>query len=628
MCGISGVLSLTDRPAPLESIRAMNEVQRHRGPDGEGEFRRNEVALGHTRLSVIDVEGGHQPLTNERGDIWLTFNGEVYNYRELREQLIGLGHQFRTESDSEVIVHAYEQWGDACVERFRGMFAFAIADFQRRRVFLARDQLGIKPLFYRADRDRICFASELNALIASEEQVPEIDPQAIDFFLRYRYIPAPRTIYSSILRLPPGHTWSCDFDGRVSGPHGYWKLRMAPSDLDLEDWQDRFAQVIRESVTAHLVADVPFGAFLSGGIDSTLIVANMVEQLGTGIKAFSIGFENQDYSELEYARQAAQALGVELHTEIVQPDVVGIFDQLFRKYGEPFADTSAVPTWYVSRLAREHVTMTLSGDGADEAFAGYGRYDRWMNDGWGRDLRRVFKHPKHLCRRISDQIRGAALNRRDRWESEYVGVFRRADRHSLWRDEYRGVVDVPSSAFTDADREAADWGKLEYAQYLDIKTYLPGDILTKVDIASMSHGLEVRTPFTDVRVMEFAATVPRQLRRRRNGRGATVMKVLPKHFLAKRFPEKFIHRPKRGFAIPESDWLRRGQRVRDCFDDVVADPNSRIRELFCSQQIDRLINGFDQDRRNPTGMWLLMILGFWLEHHHGAQQQTPVALVS
>jgi asparagine synthase (glutamine-hydrolysing) len=621
MCGIAGIVDFSGRTPALETIRAMIDQQRHRGPDGEGILRRDAVALGHRRLSIIDVAGGAQPLSNETQDIWLTFNGEIYNFRELRSTLEASGHTFRCQSDSEVIVHAYEQWGDDCVRHLRGMFAFAIADFRRRRLLLARDHFGIKPLFFRLLRDSVAFASELAPLVDNTAGTPNLNCQALDYYLRYRYIPAPHTIYDEVVRLPPAHTWSCTFAGDARPPREYYRLRMCPDEsLDDEAVAEQFAEVLDESVAAHLVSDVPFGAFLSGGVDSTLIVAAMAQRLGGRVQAFSIGFDENDYSELHYARQAAQQLGVELHSEIVTPDVVTILQELFAHYGEPFADTSAIPTWCVARLARRHVPMVLSGDGADEAFAGYTRYDAWVRDTLPRNLARFTRQPRRAMGRAAGLLLGQRDDRLRRWQRDFIGIFRDEERQSLWHDDLRAVTRAPNLAFHQADREARGLRDLQYAQYLDLKTYLPGDILSKVDVAAMCHGLEARTPFADLRVMEFAARLPERWRRQTIG-GRASLKVLPKHHLARQFPAAFVHRRKQGFAIPEAAWLRRGTPVRACFDDVVASAHAAIRQYFQPAEIERRIRQFDETGRQPTNLWLLLILGLWLEHRRGASVQ-------
>jgi asparagine synthase (glutamine-hydrolysing) len=614
MCGIAGIVDFSGQTPAQGQIAHITDQQRHRGPDGQGIMRRAGVALGHRRLSIIDVAGGQQPLSNETGDVWLTFNGEIYNFASLRRELIAQGHEFRSRSDSEVIVHAYEQWGQDCVTHLRGMFAFAIADFRHRTLFLARDPFGIKPLFYRVEPGYVAFASELTPLLSTEPAVPSINLQAIDYFLRYRYIPAPHTGYEGILRLPPAHVWSCDFDGHVNLPREYWRPEIEPNEsVGDGDWLPRFADVLEESVAAHLVSDVPLGAFLSGGIDSTLIVAAMARQLQQPVQAFSIGFDDAAYSELKHARQAAQTLGVQLHTEIVRPDVVAILDELCGRYGEPFADTSAVPTWCVSRLARQHVTMVLSGDGADEAFAGYPRYDALVRENLRRDVFDLTKHPKRAFRHIAARLSGTWPDRLHRWQQRHVGVFDDAARRLLWRPEFQRVVDVPCSAFTSADRRGRSLPTVRYAQFLDLKTYLPGDILTKVDIASMCHGLEVRTPFTDLRVMEFAASLPDRWRRAPAALRPATLKPLLKQSLMTRFPAEFVHRRKQGFAIPEAAWLQPGTPLRSRLDDLFGSSDCPLDSLYSPARTRQLRREFDQQGRHATSLWLLLILGMWMK---------------
>ncbi len=615
MCGIAGIVG---QGSPEERVAAVADMTRrlaHRGPDGEGLHNADCVSLGHRRLAIIDPQSGKQPLCNEDGSVWLTYNGEIYNYKELRAELIAHGHTFRTNSDSEVIVHAWEQWGADCVRRFRGMFAFAIVDQKARRLLLARDQLGIKPLFYRQQGECISFASELAALLATSESTPAVDVQAIEFFLRYRYIPAPDTGYESIRKLPPATYQVYDFSGTLLSEEEYWKLEFQPdTSRSADQIAEQFEETLMESVKAHLVADVPFGAFLSGGVDSTLVVMCMARLMDQKVRAYTIDFDEETYSERKYATQAADRLGIELHHEVVRPDVVGTLERLFSNYGEPFADTSAVPTWWVCELARRDVPMVLSGDGADEAFAGYGRYGRWLDDSFQNDAANLLKYPKRMFGRIAESIgNGFSMSRSHRWENRFVGMFDRNTRQQLWASDRRELTDVPCPAFAKAAREATAADKLTFAQYTDIKTYLPGDILTKVDIASMQQGLEVRTPFTDVRVMEFAATLPSaqridRLDAKRN------LKAVPKRMLRAKFPAKFVDRPKQGFAIPESGWMQKGNPVRSCFDDLVASAGCPLFEFFDRSAIHALRDDFDARGKGATELWTVFALGLWMNN--------------
>ncbi len=380
MCGIVGLLRFDAQTADYDTVAPLIKALVHRGPDDEGLIVRGPAILGHTRLSIIDLEGGRQPLANEDETVWITYNGEIYNYRELREYLEAKGHIFRTKSDTEVIVHAYEQWGDSCVEYFRGMFAFAILDLRVRRFFLGRDHFGIKPLYYLRTNTFFAFASEIQVLRLLPDVDWTLDLGAIDEYLRLRYIPAPKTIYCNVQKMLPAYRLSVTFDGKCSPPEEYWQLEFRPNfRRSQEDTLEELDEVVRDSVRAHLVADVPFGAFLSGGVNSSTIVAYMAEILGRPIATFSIGFDETGFDELPYARQAANIWHTEHQEEIVKPAALSILPQLVQNYGEPFGDHSAIPTYYVSRLARSRVTMVLSGDGGDECFAGYeDTYGRWV----------------------------------------------------------------------------------------------------------------------------------------------------------------------------------------------------------------------------------------------------------
>lgn len=617
MCGIAGIVGDGSSDTRKVAVSRMTASLAHRGPDGEGFYHSSSVSLGHRRLAIIDPQSGKQPLCNEDESVWLTFNGEIYNYQTLREELIAAGHQFRTNSDSEVIVHAYEQWGADCVQRFRGMFAFAIVDHNAHRVMIARDQLGIKPLYYCVHGGTLAFASEIPALLQSCETRPAPNALAIEFFLRYRYIPQPDTAYESLFKMPPATYQIYDFQGNLITQQEYWKLDTTPAEpsaasgVSADQWLEEFEHTLMESVQSHLVADVPFGAFLSGGIDSTLVVLCMAKLLGKDVRAYTIDFEEASYSENRFASEAARRLGVELHCEVVRPNVVDTLQQLFTNYGEPFADTSAVPTWCVSELARRDVPMVLSGDGADEAFAGYGRYGTWLDDGFWNDATNLLRYPKRMIQRLAEAARsGFQPSRLARWQQKFVGMLDRSDRSRLWQPDYRELVEQPCPAFTKADREAGKLDKLAFAQYVDLKTYLPGDILTKVDIASMQHGLEVRTPFTDVRMIEFAARLPQQ--QRCGAPGQRRLKALPKRMLNRTFPDAFVDRKKMGFAIPEAAWMQKGNPVRQCFDDLLASPGSPMFDMFEQGTIQQMRDEFDTRGIHATALWSVFALSFWM----------------
>lgn len=421
MCGIAGVLDWSGATA-VEDVAIMTQALRHRGPDGDGFFHRDGVALGHRRLAIIDLEGGKQPLSNETGSVWITFNGEIYNYKLLRDELIAHGHQFRTQSDTETIVHGYEEWGDDVVCRLRGMFAFAIADFDKNRLFLARDHFGIKPLFYRFCSQRIIFASELAAIQKVQDRATRLRPESLEWFLRYRYIPGPNTIYRDIQQLAPASRLALDFNGGNRKESRYWKLQFCPQPGPTDaQWLDEFEAVLHESVRAHLVADVPFGVFLSGGIDSTHVARAMRNELSGRLVAFSIGFDEERFSELRYAQEAAKTLGIELYTETITPDIVDLLPRLVAHYGQPYADTSMIPTWYLARLVRRHVPMALSGDGGDEAFAGYDRYPIFLRDNWSYELLGLLLRPWQLAHKCRGSDADCALAKRIGWRVGTTG---------------------------------------------------------------------------------------------------------------------------------------------------------------------------------------------------------------
>jgi asparagine synthase (glutamine-hydrolysing) len=590
----------------------------HRGPDGVGFLLRDGVALGHRRLAIIDPEGGRQPMSNGEETIWITYNGEMYNYLELKEELRKKGHRFLTNSDTEVVVHAYQEWGAECVKKFRGMFAFGLADFRERKLFLARDHFGIKPLYYRVGEGYLAFASELSALREVDDAVPSGSLWALELYLRYQYIPTPHTVYRGVYKLPPASYLLTDFDGRHSEPVKYWDLNFrADRRVPERDWEEQADAVITESVKAHLVADVPFGVFLSGGIDSSLVALKMSRILERPVQAFAIGFQEERYSELAFARQVAERCGIDLHTEVVEGDSLEFLPELIAHYGEPFGDSSAIPTWHVSRLARERVPMVLSGDGGDEGFAGYGSYAYWMTldplarareDLLRRAPRASFYWVRQAARR---RLFGGTPRDLDEWQGllYYVGE---QSRRALWRAEHHELIGRSCEIFEQGHMRARRHDRVAYAQYLDFQTYLPCDILTKVDVASMYHGLEVRTPLIDLRVVELAARLPLSQRLGRNGSPERVSKYLLKKILGRTFPPEFIHRKKQGFAIPRDVWFLPGQGPRKILQEVLLDRGSRLCEFFNPEEIRMQLETHGEDRDNSNALWLLLVLGLWL----------------
>jgi len=602
----------------------MTRALAHRGPDGEGQFVRGNVGLGHRRLSIIDLAHGGQPMTNEDQSVWVTYNGEIYNFRELREELRALGHRFVSNSDTEVVVHGWEQWGADCVRRFRGMFAFAVVDLVRHRVLLARDHFGVKPLYYRVTARQLAFASELDAIREADDEPPPGSLEAIELFLRYQYIPTPRTIYADVYKLPPAHVLEIDLARLDSGwdtqPKRYWDLRFQPAAISAEaDLLDEIDATVQKVVTASLVADVPFGVFLSGGVDSTLVALKMFQSLGRGIKAFTIGFDEESYTEVCYARQVVERMGLQWEHEVVQPDALAVLPDLLKHYGEPFGDSSAIPTWYVCRLARQHVPMALSGDGGDEAFGGYDSYRSWLQS--------IDQHENHRLGRsgwkkgILKLLRavGYDYDRFERFSCErwqrYICYVRRPWREQLWRREFHQLITQPCGLFQGAADRAPRCDPLSFVQYLDFQTYLPCDILTKVDVASMYHGLEVRPSLLDVRLVELAAQLPMAMRMHSNGDNTLVAKYALKATLGRHFPPEFVYRRKQGFAIPRDRWFLPDQSLRRQLEDLVADPSSRLHELFAPAGMRGLLaeHGETNDVSGP--LWLILVLGLWLDQN-------------
>ncbi|MEO1524581.1 MAG: asparagine synthase (glutamine-hydrolyzing) [Planctomycetota bacterium] len=622
MCGITGIVMAGGSSLDPVWLQRMNDALIHRGPDGEGTFVDGPVGLGHRRLSIIDLEGGKQPIGNEDGSVQVTFNGEIYNYRELRERLEGLGHVFATASDTEVLAHGWEQWGTELVRHLRGMFAFAVWDSKQRSVFLARDRVGIKPLLYTQQDGYFAFASEMQAITTLPELRTTTNLAAIDQYLHYQYIPAPFTIYNEVHKLPPGHTLLLELPHlTVGSPNRYWQLQFEPDrSLNESQWLERIDEALEETIRAHLVSDVPFGAFLSGGIDSSTVVAYMSRVLKEPVEAFCIGHGDQAYDERNWAQEAAEATGANYHEEVVQPDGLELLPELVRHYGEPFADSSAIATWYVSRMARRHVKMVLSGDGGDELFAGYNAYASILAD------HRIPTSPtKRIKNLVANGARQAGLWPKN--ASIADSKFRRTSvlsldqRAGLWRSEHANVVNHTRAEF---DRTFADHRSretLNHLQAYDLATYIPYDNLVKVDIASMFHSLEVRVPLLDHVFMELAAKVPPELKLlpadgNGNGRVETLVdptNVTGKHLLKKNaerfFSREFLYRPKRGFEVPIRNWFDGPHR--DTLRDRLLGRGSHLNEYFEPSALTSLVDDAAHDKKAAWAAWSLLVLEQW-----------------
>ena len=635
MCGIAGKFNFNpDHPIDRDRLVAMTTAVAHRGPDADGFYVGDGVGLGHRRLSIIDLSTGGQPLTNEDGTIWIVFNGEIYNFADTRRELEGLGHRFRTNTDTEVIVHAYEQWGDRAVDRFRGMFAFALWDAPKRRLLLVRDRLGVKPLYYCTTTSGVTFGSEIKSLLEDPDVPRGWSAEALDAYLALLYVPAPRTIYQNIWKLPAGHLLVAE-NGSVT-IRRYWDLTFTgDGDPSREAaYLDRLEALVDESVRLRLLSDVPLGAFLSGGIDSSLVVASMVRSCPTRVVTTSVGFDEQAFNELEYARTVATHLGTESHEKIVRPDIVDLLPKLAWHLDEPFADSSAVPTYYVSKAAREHVIVALSGDGGDELWAGYARHrvERWevaARQWLGIKGSRL---AGRLAARLPLSVKGArslrhlALAPADAYAQKHAyGMFENGLRAALYSPDFaREVRDAdPFVGFRSAYQACPSSDPVDRALYVDVKTYLVDDIMTKVDKMSMAVSLESREPLLDHELLAFAASIPSTLKIR-NGRG----KYLLRRLLARRIPQSIVHRPKQGFAAPIGQWLR-GPLV-PMVQELLLDGSLKARGVFDDREVARIWREHrDGVHDHPHRLWTLVMLELWFRRFiDGVQRVQPTGAAS
>lgn len=617
MCGIAGIADLTGRPVDSALLRAMTAVQAHRGPDGEAIVCREGVGLGHRRLAIIDLATGDQPMANDDGSVRIVFNGEIYNFRELRRDLEAGGAQFRTSSDTEVILRAYEAGGPDCVRSLRGMFAFAILDERARRLVLARDRAGIKPLVYAWDGRRLLFASEIKGILEDPAVARDFDLDALGQYLTFHYVPAPRTIFRSIRKLPPASTLVLPLDGGEPVVSRYWSLRFAPDARVTErEWIERLRAELTDAVRCHMVSDVPIGAFLSGGMDSSSVVALMAQASSAPIRTFSIGFDEADFDELGFARQVAARYGTDHYELVVKPNALEVLPKLAWHFDEPFADSSAIPTYYVSKITREHVTVALSGDGGDENFAGYRRYARAL------ELhQRLDQGPARLARpllRLASGLLPVGAPGQAWTGMLGAGPLERYFRMVTYQrsETLRRLLsdDLGELARSGPDpavfsRLAAESGALDYVstlQQIDMATYLPDDILAKVDRTSMAVSLESRVPLLDHRLMEFVATIPSSFKLRNAGG-----KYLLKRAMAQDLPEGILTRKKMGFGVPLGDWFRR--ELRDMTRDVLLGSQARRRGIFRASEVEALLATHDAGRRDYSArLWALICFELWM----------------
>jgi asparagine synthase (glutamine-hydrolysing) len=630
MCGIAGVLYADPtRPADRLVLKAMGDSIAHRGPDAEGFWAESGVGLVHRRLSIIDLAGGDQPIGNEDGSVQIVFNGEIYNFQELRAGLEARGHRFRTHSDTEVLVHLYEEEGERLVERLRGMFAFALWDRQRKRLMLARDRLGIKPLYLYRDSEKLLFGSELKAILAYPGLPRRMDTAALEDYLAFGMVPGARSIFRDIEKLPPAHTLTVGPGDWDQAPCRYWRLSIAPDHtLTPEDWQEAVRAKVAEAVRLHLIADVPVGAFLSGGLDSSVVVASSAGATQGPLQTFSIGFREEAFSELPYARQVAEQFGTRHVEEIATPDAVSLLDELTRYYDEPFADSSAIPTYLVSRLARRSVKVVLSGDGGDEAFGGYARYAhdlkeaavrRWL-PAWFRQrilgpLAGVWPKADRLPRLLRGKtvLTNLSFDARSAYANT-LSLCRPPLRRQLLAPDLARELNghEPEQLIRDSYAAASPDDPLGGMIAADVATLLPDDFLVKVDRSSMAHGLEARPPLLDHELLELTARIPSRWKVRR---GET--KWLFKQTFRQQLPAPILGRRKQGFEIPIDAWLR--GPLREMFEAAVLTPQSSVADLLNQGAVRRLYQAhLSGVGRHGAVLWAALVLARWAERYLGS----------
>lgn len=623
MCGIVGIVKNGDRKASREVLERMNRAILHRGPDDDGFYLNKNVGLAMRRLSIIDLASGKQPIHNHDKTKWIVFNGEIYNYQELRVDLEKRGHRFYTNSDTEAIVHLYDEYGVDCLQHLRGMFAMAIWDETEQDLFLARDRVGKKPLLYSLQQNGdLIFGSEFNAVLQHPDISREVDNEAIDAYLSYLCVPAPMTAFKSIRKLEPGH-WMKWKAGQVNMER-YWLPDFSKKiKITEEEAIDETTRILRESTKLRMISEVPLGAFLSGGVDSSTVVALMAQESSGPVKTFSIGFEEQDFSELKYAKRVAEHVGAEYNEFIVRPNALEILPTLVEHYGEPYADSSAIPTYYVAKETRKHVTVALNGDGGDESFAGYERYAAMKAAETYRRLpgflrRSLLEKPieflptSELKRsRLRDAkrfLRAARLPTTERY-FRWMSTFDRDAKHKLYTAGFSSSI-RSADPFEFVNRWFArsnGSGNLDSNLLADQMTYLPNDLLVKVDIATMANSLEARSPFLDHRLIEFAASIPESLKMRR-----FETKSLLKKVAARLVPADVVYRRKMGFGVPVGNWFR--GEMRPFVRELLLAEKAMNRGIARPEVIRRYVDDHTDGKRDHAfQIWTLLMLELWFQ---------------
>jgi asparagine synthase (glutamine-hydrolysing) len=630
MCGIAGKIAPpATGPLDRDVLERMCAAIEHRGPDSRGVFIEDNVGLGIQRLRIVDLVTGDQPIFSEDGSVVVVLNGEIYNFQELREQLRGKGHRFATEGDTEVIVHLYEEFGVECVRHLHGMFAFALWDRRRRRLLLARDRIGKKPLFYSVARGGVCFSSELRSLLEGSETERILDPRAVDHFLAYGYVPSPLSIFKGVRKLPPAHTLVFE-DGEATIER-YWRLDYSRKlqVTDPRELREPIRDHVRRATRRRMIADVPLGAFLSGGIDSSAVVAAMAEASTTPVKTFSIGFESEAFDEVQHARRISELFGTDHHEFVVRPDAIEMLPKIVRQYGEPFADASAIPCFYLSELTRSEVTVALNGDGGDESFGGYtryvsnrlgGRFDRLPLNVRRAVAARAARLGGGEVTSLSNKLRrimeGLPLGPAGRYE-RYMSWSNDTERGRLYSDDFAAAVSLTpdDDPITASWQDASGSDVVDVMLEVDVNTYLPGDLITKIDIATMAYALEARSPLLDHELMEFAASIPADLKVR--GREK---KWIFREALRGWLPDDTLDRPKQGFSVPIAEWFRND--LHELVHDVLLDASTLDHGYFRPQTVRSMLERHTAgDDSETKPLWALFMFELW---HREFVDRTPM----
>jgi asparagine synthase (glutamine-hydrolysing) len=621
MCGITGMVEFNREKAIEPAVlKNMCDSIYHRGPDDEGLYINQNVGLGFRRLSIIDLSTGHQPLSNQNDRIYIVFNGEIYNYLEHRNKLKQKGYTFKTTTDTEVILHLYEEYGVNCLQYLRGMFAFAIWDSNKQQLFCARDRFGIKPFYYYSDQEKFVFGSEIKAILKSNNIDKTISLDALDSYFAFGYITSDLSIYKNIKKLQPAHYLLLSVkDKPVIEIKRYWEIRFDPDYSKSENrWKEEIEECLSETVKLHMISDVPLGAFLSGGIDSSSVVAMMARNSDRPIKTFSIGFKEQKFNELKYARELANKYGCEHHEEIVEPESIGLLSKLVNAYDEPFADSSAIPTYYVSQLARKHVTVALSGDGGDELFAGYNSYTRF-NKLHSKVFN--FKSPflnkmvwGNVHRLIPNHVRGKGLSYLLSQDKKYQFAYMSWEKHErqkLMSAHLSGINYLNASEEYKINllKNSRINDHVTSMQYLDLHTYIVDDILTKVDRASMMNSLEVRVPLLDHKFAELTFKIPSNLKLK-----GLEQKYILKKTMASMLPASILNHPKQGFAVPISIWFK--DDLSTYLNDTFNSSNCLLYSYLDKSYIkDKILNNRITHIDFSDRIWALLFLNEWLNQN-------------